>query len=92
MTSLDLRQEDLDLGGIAALATSPDGQRIYLGRRFSGDQARANVAVLTRGGVPSRRRKGKRPVCVEKNKGEKKAAPHPRGAAERAQAGGDRRG
>ncbi|MGB8700401.1 MAG: hypothetical protein WCD18_13380, partial [Thermosynechococcaceae cyanobacterium] len=46
MKPILLSQQDLKLGVIAAMAVSPDGQRVYLGRRNSGDPARHNLAVV----------------------------------------------
>lgn len=47
MKPVILSKQDLKLGIIASMAVSPDGKRAYLGRRYSSDPARQNLAVVS---------------------------------------------
>lgn len=46
MTLTVLRRQELQLGEISSLATSSDGRRAYIGRRFSDDVTRENLIVV----------------------------------------------
>ncbi len=46
MQPVILSKQDLKVGKIASMAVSPDGKRVYLGRRHSRDSARENLAVV----------------------------------------------
>src|SRR5262249_7193204 len=46
-TPVPLGQEGLHLGVIASTAVSPDGHKVYLGRRWSYDHGETNLVVVT---------------------------------------------
>jgi hypothetical protein len=46
-TPIVISKDALGLDYIGSMAVSPDGQKVYLGRRYSQDQSREDLAVLT---------------------------------------------